>query len=1529
MNSQVIKRIRKVFIYTLTGVSFVLVSAFLILQIPTIQEILIKRYLGSFSKVTNFKTTIEGFQLLWFDRLELRNINIYDPAENRMIGAETIIINFKLAQLFKQQDINIDGITLDNAHVFLTKIAETDTSTNLNINVFVHQINEHYAGEGGGASPKIHIGEAILNQSRFYYVDQFKDSIHYGFNYNHFNVAVEEAQLKNFLIQGDTTQFHVKSLLATDEKTKFHINQLSTFFRLSQRSMEFIGLDLQAGESVVSDTIIFTFNGQDELSEFVSKVNIHANLQNTIIQPKDLALFAPAANQLTQPLFVNGIFNGRINNFKLTNMDVGTGKTSLRGALDMEGLPDITETFIILDLKDSRLDFQDLSFLFKEQTLKRFTPLGRVSLDGQFLGYPTDFVAKGHFTGKLGHITSDINFKVNEKDFDKSIYSGKLGLTDFELGQYLQDTVNFQQVNLSGDLRGSGVTLQTADFLLNGKVNSIGIRNYNYTNITTNARFASELFNGLFIIDDPNLQFTAKGSVDLRKNNNLIKIHAQIDTAFLDKLKLTDKTIFLHTDIDINSKGLHIDSLAGTADLKNFQLQYNNTWLTLEDIIVKAERTNSERILKLQTTLADAEVKGNFLLSDLSKDIQKLIHEFLLNIKNDKIAIAEYYQSKNYKPKSYQADFNVLIKNIKPIIKLTNIDLLVSDQTAFEGKFTSGYTTILQAYTRFDSIAYNKTLLLNADVEFTASKIADSTNVLAMAFLTSDRQTITPELRTKDLIAEAIWNNNHINFGVDADQDGQPNYMRLKGTVDFLNDSTLIKVLPSTLKILDNTWSFDDRNLIALHHNEIIVNTLRLNNNDQYIIANGVLSPDPEKKLSLQVNNFNLSMLKPVLGRDISGTLNAWFNIHNYFSNPYVQNDVRIDSLSVDKFLIGDITGKNQWDTLENKFIINFFIDRHNKRIVNVDGFYNPSRETSPLDVTARLETANLKILEPFLEDLFSNISGTVTGDYRITGKLNAPAIQGEGKVQQGQLMINYLKTSYQFNGIVGLSPNSIYFKDIDLRDMFNNIANLNGTIAHQNFYSMRINIDASFQNFQVLNTTAKDNTLFYGQGYASGDLSILGPVTNLKITANARTDKNTKIYIPLGEVSESGKKEFIKFVSFKDSTFQQSLRDQINNKLDLTGVTMDFNLDVTPDAYCEILIGGKTGDLIKGRGNGDLQLQLDTKGAFNMFGPFEFTQGTYTFNFYDLFSKGFEIQKGSLITWYGDAYTGNLNIIATYNQNVSFEPIFPRDENTATPPQLRRKYPVQVLSKLEGPMSKPDIKLDIVAPDLPQIIIEDGRQNQRLDFQFQLFKNKLDEQELYRQVFSLLVFRRFSPTESFNTSGSLVNSVSELLSNQLSTWVNQLDENLEIDVDVDLSTMNEEQVNTFQLRLAYTLLGGRLRISRDGTFYANQNNSNQNAAQTNLSGIAGDWTVEYLLTPDGKLKIKMYNRTNVNSTLTSALGSSQNSVTAGASLTYTKSFNELKDLWREARKRKKNPSEEPPPDVNKEAIKNEEDGTE
>ncbi len=1520
MKLQVIKNrvfnwLKKILLYGIYFLLLFAVLSFTLLQIPAVQENLVNRVTASFSKVSGFDVTYESIYLVWYDRLEIEGLVIKDPAQNRMIEAGKLQVNFSLSTLFENKDVNIDGVMLEASKVNLVKIPTSDSTRDLNINLFISEINKQLAsgsGQGGGA--KVNIGEIVIHQTEFRLNDPLKDSLKNAFDYNHILLQINEAEANNFNVIGDTIQFTMNSLIAEEKNCHLPIHNLSTFFRLSQASMEFLGLNARLGESKISDTLIFKYKSLTDLNDFNNRVNMKMMLRNTVLHPLDLVLFTPGSKPLPETLYLNGTITGKVSRFVYQDMDVVLGNTKIKGKLQLDGLPSVNETFINLDIKNGDIDIKNLAFLFPENVFSRLSALGKFQLTGKFTGFINDFVANGDFRGKFGQIQSDINLKIDQSYIDQSTFSGNLNLNNFDLGILLRDTSLFQLVTLSGKIKGKGLTQETTDFNLNGKINSIGILNYNYTNITTDARFAKELFSGSVNIDDPNLKLNANGSINIRKGQELINVKAKLDTLLTQNIGFTKDHLFVSSFIDIDTKGLKLDSLFGKVILRDAYVEYKDRSLAIDTISINSFLKDNTHNLQLRSTHANADLSGNFYYSTLFNDLQRLTHELQLNVRNNKEELTRYYANKAKNSQEYHAEFSINLKDINPVFTLTKLGISFSGETHIDGSFNNGFTSRLQAFTQIDTITFQGKKIINTEIEFSGSKIRDSTRVLAVLSVSSQRQEISKTFITKDLFSEAVWDEDHIDLNLDFDQEGTTNFVRLQSEIDFLTDSTRIKILQTRIHALEEEWLISPQNYTLMKGKEWKIRNLKLYNGEESVLLDGLISKDPEKSLNLTLANLNLDILNAISSSSLSGIVNGHAEVKDVYKDFYLQNNLTIKDLVVDKFLVGDVSGTNIWNQEENQFDINLLIDRLEKRTLTLSGFYNQANK-KPLYLTAKLEETNIKLIEPFLKGIFSQMDGMLSGLYEITGTFSQPLIQGEGKIERGRIMIDYLKTLYTFQGTLGMTPNQIIFKDFTLYDGLRNQGSLDGYLTHRNYTKFRINLDATFANFQVLNTTSKDNSLFYGQAYGSGKLNMFGPLANMKISATARTSKNTRIFIPISGAESVEKSEFITFVHFNDSLRNISQKKQKKTSDEPSGIILDLNLDITPDAYTEIIFDIKAGDIVRGYGNGDIKLQIDTKGEFNMFGLYEFEQGFYNFTLYDIINKEFRITKGSRISWFGDPYAGVLNLTASYRQMASLGPILPnQNEDVLSSPQVRRKYPVEVLLKLDGPMLSPLIVFDIVAKDLPNNVSTDDGTLIQLDFYFKAFKAKLDEQELNRQVFSLLILRRFSPPDAFSTSGSISNSVSELLSNQLSYWLTQVDQNLEI--DLDLGSLDQEAFNTFQLRLSYSFLNGRLRVTRDGTF-------NNQYNQSELANMLGDWTIDYVLTPDGKFKVKMYSRSNFNQ-INNTLGT-QTAITTGVSLLHTQNFDQLRDLVRGAHNKRRKEVEQTP--INEETIL-EKDGT-
>ena len=98
----------------------------------------------------------------------------------------------------------------------------------------------------------------------------------------------------------------------------------------------------------------------------------------------------------------------------------------------------------------------------------------------------------------------------------------------------------------------------------------------------------------------------------------------------------------------------------------------------------------------------------------------------------------------------------------------------------------------------------------------------------------------------------------------------------------------------------------------------------------------------------------------------------------------------------------------------------------------------------------------------------------------------------------------------------------------------------------------------------------------------------------------------------------------------------------------------LDFELDVTPDAEVQLIFDSKIGDIIKGRGNGNLQMEVNTEGDFKMFGNFRAESGDYLFTLQNLINKKFIIQPGGTIKWTGDPYDAEVDIKGVYKLKAS-----------------------------------------------------------------------------------------------------------------------------------------------------------------------------------------------------------------------------------------------------------------------------------
>ncbi|MCH8317383.1 MAG: translocation/assembly module TamB domain-containing protein, partial [Bacteroidetes bacterium] len=1514
--------IKKIAIYITVSFLVLFCGLIIALQIPYIQTKLVQKATNILSEAINFPVKVEAVAISWFDTIILKGVSVEDDRQHEMIKVEDLKVDFQLTSIIDSNTINIDAITLKKANISLVKYAPDGA---LNMTNFIQAL-KNLSKKENKQKTKFTVDKIILKNSFFSFSDQRKDSITDGFDYFHFAFDSTYATLSEFNLLADTIQFKISDLTSREcighgprqnrdfvvaqHARSLQINHINSTFLFTSKSIEFHDLSAFFGKSYISNLLIFRFDTIDDMSDFVNKVDIIAQLDSSVIHSQDLALFAPSLKHLDESWQISGDLVGKVKRFHVKNVDLYFGKNShLRGSISFDGLPHFQETFIDLNLKNSIIEGADLKEYINLDSsgFKKVEKFGKIQLTGQFIGFPNDFVAYGSFNTAIGKLVSDINLKIQDEE---PYYKGHLETYNFDLGELIGYPKTIQMIDMNGSIEGTGFSVEDAFFTLDANIYRLGIKYYDYKNITIDAGLSKELFVGILEIKDTNLRLKTTGKIDLRYNRNLFDIDAKLVRANLKPLNFSKQQTFLSTELHLDFKGLDIDEIVGSASFENTYISNNNKSIDIDFLSLLSVKDTS-RSLKLISNLMDANISGDFEFSQLTMDLKRLWNEYKLHFENNDSLITSYYADKKIvMNEKYNLDFSLRIKDINPLLSIFYPELYISRNSEMEGYFTHGKTAILAFNIKIDTLLFKYNSYFNNEIELSTSKLADQPDVLAMCYIYSDKQKIKALPSTEKFYFEGIWSEKNINFSSEISQINSPSYASLYGDLTFLKDKLQLILKPSGFEVNGSHWQFAENNKITIANRNIIVENLKFFHNNEVLAVNGVISEVPSDILYLNILNFNLLNTKLLLNMQLNGILNGSMAIKDYYHNLVVLNKINIDEFKIEKFLVGDVTGFSNWDDISKNLDIDIKVNRLNNKIINdetfetvetrphlqIGGYYNPTDPDNTLNLTAYLNNTDLQIIEPFLSYVVSDISGTANGKFRISGNLGNPVLKGEALVDNGAFKVNYLNTVYHFNdkiyfdsppltphkgGETGQPPSlsgrlhnqQITFKNLKLLDENNNTCKINGSILHDGFKNFASDLHGEFTDFIILNTNAGDNDLYYGTSVATGDFEMLGPFNDMLMTANILSNKGTRIYIPLDSYEGIEEQDFIKFVT-KPDRFQGYGRKNLSglagknlsglDEIDLSGIKLDLNLDLTTDAYIEIIFDLKAGDIIRGYGNGELKLEIDTRSDFNMYGTYEIDKGAYNFTLKNLINKEFEILPNSTITWNGDPYGGILNITAAYGQNVSLLPIITDTSVSARKlPEVKRRYPVVVELDMKGNLMSPQIGFDIDIKDYPKSVKNPNGPDVLMEENVLRFESDIqaDEQELNRQVFSLLILAQLSSKGAFSgIQNYAFESVSELLSNQLNYWMSQVDENLEI--DIDLSGLDANALNTFKLRLSYTLLEGRLRITREGSFTNVKN-------KADLSSIAGEWTVEYLISEDGKFRVKMYNKNNPNSVQT------------------------------------------------------------
>jgi len=1412
-------------------------AGYVAMHIPRVQTEGVKKAVTYLERKLGNRIGFTRVRIKLFNRVMMSDFYLTDLQGDTLVRADILTAHLRRFHP-GDREFFMNRIILENPDIRF----RIDTAGEFNLTFLAEALKRKDLSK---PKMRLRFDEIILREGRFTFRDERVDPGKEGVQFADLEMNDLELSLGRLRVVRDSVSFHI-SHLSFLEKSGLLVRNWSSENMIHKQFADIRSIRFQTGRSSVSmPSLRLDYPSYSSMNFFSDSVRMQIGIETSNIALSDIALFAPALEDINETVLLEGKISGRLSDLNGRDLKMFYGgNTYYQGNFDLIGLPRINETFIFFEVEElvtSVMDIEALEFPRNNGKIRlpdNLRKLGRITYRGNFTGFTDDFVAYGRLDTDLGELSLDLSFKPDSANYFS--YEGSVRTSGFRLGKFISAEPTVGDIALSVNLAGISRSGREFRAELDGVVDSLLLKGYRYTNIDLEGKMTEKMFDGSVEVEDPNVKLSFLGLLNFSGETPEFDFTLNIPRANLYNLNIDrqDTLSTLSMLMTANFRGNNLDNLDGDIKLFNSSLQRHGREWNIYDFSLMAMNRPDTSMIRLRTDFMNAEILGKYEVACLPNAFEFLLQQYLPamgreKIDQDSLAMNDF-------------TYHITFRNMDPMLQVLLPEYSISEGSTLSGRFAPADTDF-SITGNIDKLGFGKNYFSNLRINTTSG---DS---LYIARLQAGHLYLSRNFDLVDLRFSSRLQNDSLSIDIRWDDQARMRNMGEMHTMAHFRPSPSGKlpgldvlIMPSQFMVQDTLWTLFPTQ-VTIDSSYAQVEGFRLQNKDQVLAMQGAVSSDPADTLHVDFQNLNLELINLFLNNEktvLEGIIHGQASLSSLYRQPMFSSQLMIHNLAINREVIGNTTLASVWEP-ENKAIkATAYAMRNDDRTILLDGRYFP--ESSALDFDIKLEKLRLQLLHPFLSKVFRDVNGMASGNLTLQGTTREPHLNGMINMQKAIIELQFLNTRYSFTHPLVIRDNSLFFEEVQVYDDRGNMATLNGKIINESFRDLMLDMTLDARNFHLLNTDYSDNTDFYGTAFGTGVVRISGPPNDLDIRINARTEENTMIYIPLtsGEVVQEV--NYIRFINTLPDAAREI--DKKEYEVDLSGIRMNFNLEITPAAETQLIFDSRMGDIIRGRGYGNINMEINTFGRFRMFGEYEFTEGDYLFTLQNIINKRLDIREGSKIIWNGDPLDAHIDLEAVYSLRTSLYELF-MEEN------FRRRIPVECQLFLTNRLMNPNIRFDIHLPTAD----EETRN---------YLRNAINtEEKLSKQFLSLLVLNSFLPDPNINPMASTnplgsytlgAESVgvttSELLSNQLSRWLSQISN----DLDIGFTYRPGDEINRDQVELALStqLLNDRVAINGNVDVGGYQ-------SPTNTSNIVGDFNVEVKLNESGRLRVKAFNRAN------------------------------------------------------------------
>ena len=1406
------------------------------------------------------------------DRLEFSNVNVNYDSQPDSLSTNNTIANLNLDQaLFdlKNNNINLDNLKLANSEVsFNMNVAETTTPQNTD-------------AESAFTWPDWNISVASI--------DLLNNDIEYSLN----DAQPQKGQfdpnainLQELIFKASELSYAQEKLTAKIDQVQFQeasgidVKEFNLTAVVTDEEMSFTNIGLAVNQNSLSGTVTLTYNELQGILENPGEATVNLDLNKFNLSLQDIFRFQPSLreNEYIKALArapIRGAIRatGKLDNLNINPVRLNWSNTSISGSGRVVNLQDpdnLSFNFPNLKMRSQR---SDLVNFVKEEDLGVKLP-EQVSLSGSFRGNTSDIETSSVLVTTYGSLKVDGNFSTG----DQIVFDAEVQGDSIALGNLLQNEA-LGDIQLKLKAKGSGETLDGLNAELSSEISSFTYNNYEFKNIDINGdiRNGSGSVN-LFYLDE-NLDMEAQTYLELGTELPRIEFNVYLDGANLEALGMTQKTIktgfqlegwYQGTSTDYDVKAEIIDGVA----------VYNNKTYLLGNFDAFAYVRKDTTSVEIDNRILNLDMQSNANPAQFSAAIDRHFKRYITeDFKEDSIVDPVNLK---LKAKISQTPLlnEVFLVNLEEMDTIDiNVDFREKDRE-MDARVSIPYINYFNS--KIDS--------LKLDMQ---SDAQDLNFELAFNELNSG------PLAIKKTILNGAVVDQKLNLDFSSFYEEEP-LVHVNSELNFQGDTLQFHVNPQDLILNRNPWQISESNAISYATGYVDFQDFILFRNDQEMRLSNDKPGIEKEHLSLDFRNFKLAAILNYLNPEnqlATGQLNGNIVYEEPFGETGLLADMQINQFKVMDVDLNTLSLKGNSAGFSN---YDFMMSVKGGEVdLDLEGSYTAADPSAEIDMTLDLNEIQMSALEGFSQGEIKNGSGSFSGNISLNGTVLEPEYDGSLNFNNAKFNIAILNADFILpDEDLNLDNEGLYFNNFRINDTNENSVVVNGEILTEKLLNPVFDLDVQAQDFKLLNSTEEDNDLFYGTAVVDVDAQIKGDLNLPKVDMNLVINENTDFtyVVPETELQIKERDGVVIFVNKEnpDAILTQTEEESYV----ISGYDIYSRVTVDEGATFNVILNPETGDKFQVQGEGDLIFNMYPNGRTALTGIYEINDGSYEVSLYNLVKREFDIADGSRVSWAGDPFDAQLDVRAIYRVETSASSLMAPttsaigDSNTGS---YRRKYPFLVYLNVDGDLMSPKISFGL---DMPEA--QKGAGGGNVYGRVQQLNNQ--EQELNKQVFSLLVLNRFFPgSGSDGSSGGTLSVARDNLNSALSDQLNMLssrilgESGVQLNFDVDSYTdyQGESPQERTQLGINAQKAFMEDRLIVEVGSEVDVQGGNQPGQET--SPLIGNVSISYLLDESGIWRIKGFSRSQYENVIDGQL------VVSGIALIFTREFNKFKNIFEKA----------------------------